>query len=125
MVQPWRTILEAYQACRLNDGLEDKGILRQCSPSCVVCSKGLRGDNEQVLVQDNVSPSKNQYSAPWVRRNSCGDSAGRKNAVRASAVENWSTALRQSQRDGSAVVVFAHFFLLFFSKPYLSHHTAL
>ena len=43
-------------------------------------------------------------------RNSRGDSAMRKYEVRLSAIENcWSTTC--SQRDGSALVVFAHFFL--------------
>ena len=41
-------------------------------------------------------------------RNSRGDSATRKYVVRASAIEYWSTTW--SQRDGRAVVVFAHFF---------------
>ena len=44
--------------------------------------------------------------ASVARRNSRGDSAVIKNAIRARAVENWSTALR----GPSKVVVFTHFF---------------
>ena len=56
-----------------------------------------------------------QIFASVARRNSRGDSAVRKNRICASAVENWSTALRGS----SVVVVFAHFFLLFLYNTYV------
>ena len=42
-----------------------------------------------------------------------------KNAVCASAVENWSTALR-SPGATAAIVVFAHFFLLFLYNNYVN-----
>ena len=42
-----------------------------------------------------------------------GDSAVRKIAVRASAVENWISALRGPSAAGARWFFFAHFFLLF------------
>ena len=47
--------------------------------------------------------------ASVAQQNSRGNSAVRKNAIRASKVKNWSTPLRSP----SVVVAFAHFFLFF------------
>ena len=52
--------------------------------------------------------------APVARRNSRGDSAARKNAVRGSAVENWSTALRGPSTEGVRWLFLYKLFLFFY-----------
>ena len=53
--------------------------------------------------------------ASVARRNSRGDSAARKNAVRASGVENWSTALRGPSAEGVRWLFLYKFFFFFYT----------
>ena len=57
-------------------------------------------------------------SASLARRNSRGDSVERKNAARASTVENWSTPLRGPKEVGARWLFLLTFFFFFYKKSF-------
>ena len=61
-------------------------------------------------MQDKIPMALLKLPVSVARRNSRGDSAARKNAVRASAVENWSTALRGPSAWGARSLFLHNFF---------------